>query len=80
MSEITSFHDFISKHPMYHKDIARLLGVTVSAVDKWSTGARPITPRTLTQLNTIHQRFVDNPKLRAEFIKQSPEVRNQNSG
>ncbi|QKQ75668.1 helix-turn-helix transcriptional regulator [Nostoc sp. TCL240-02] len=67
--EIQSLHDFLSFHPMYQHQLAQLMGVTTSAVEKWSRGDRSLTSRTLTQLNTLHERLNHNPELREKYVR-----------
>ena len=50
MPEITSLNDFFIKHPMYHRSLAELMGVSTSIVDKWSNGDRKVNQRTLNEL------------------------------
>ncbi|WP_341529964.1 helix-turn-helix transcriptional regulator [Nostoc sp. UHCC 0302] len=69
MTEIKNLHEFLGKHPMSHRDLAKLLCVSLSVVDKWSNGSRRITPRTIEQLNKIHESFLQNPQLRGKYVK-----------
>jgi predicted transcriptional regulator len=68
-AEIQTLHDFFGKHPMYQKTLAQLLGVSQSAVEKWSSGDRPLTQRTLNQLNTLHERFTQNLEVRERYVR-----------
>jgi DNA-binding transcriptional regulator YdaS (Cro superfamily) len=54
---------------MYHRDLAQLLCVSLSAVDKWSNGNRKLTPRTISQLNNLHERLTQNPQLREKYVR-----------
>jgi transcriptional regulator with XRE-family HTH domain len=67
--EIETLHDFLNKHPMYQRQLACLLGVTTSAVEKWSSGDRRLTQRTLNDLNRLHYFLNQNPKIRESYIK-----------
>ncbi len=69
--EIQTLHDFLNKHPMYQHQLAQLLGVTTSSVEKWSSGSRSLTPRTKLQLNTLHERLNQNPEIREKYVKTS---------
>lgn len=58
MSEIRNVNEFFQHHPdLRYKDLARYMGVSVSSVQKWMRGERRITERTISQLNTLHERF-----------------------
>ncbi|OYE02784.1 hypothetical protein [Nostoc sp. 'Peltigera membranacea cyanobiont' 232] len=67
--EIKSLHDFLNKHPMYQRQLALLLGVTTSAVEKWSNGDRRLTQRTINDLNRLHYFLDQNPEIRESYIK-----------
>lgn len=67
--EIKSLHDFLNKHPMYQRQLALLLGVTTSAVEKWSSGDRRLTQRTINDLNRLHYYLNQNPEIRESYIK-----------
>ncbi|WP_414587766.1 hypothetical protein [Scytonema sp. PCC 10023] len=64
-----SLEEFLSKHPMRHEDLARLLGVCVDAVNSWSCKRRNPRPQILTHLATIDERLTLNPELRKAFVK-----------
>lgn len=67
-----SLEEFLTKHPMSHENLARLLGVGVDAVHSWSCGRRSPRPQILTHLATIDERFVINPEMRQAFVKAVP--------
>jgi hypothetical protein len=69
MAEITSLNDFFIFHPMYHRVLAELMGVSTSAVDKWSNGDRRVSQRTLNELNRLHIFLNTNPELRKKYVK-----------
>lgn len=66
--EIQTLHDFLNRHPMYQRQLAQLLGVTTSAVEKWSSGDRRITQRTLNDLNRLHYYLNQNPEIRDSYV------------
>jgi transcriptional regulator with XRE-family HTH domain len=67
-----SVQDFLSKHPMKHEDLARLLGVCVDAVNSWSCGRRNPRPQVLTHLATLDNQLKADPEYRAMFVKSVP--------
>jgi transcriptional regulator with XRE-family HTH domain len=69
MTEITNLNDFLIKHPMYHRSLAELMGVSTSVVDKWSNGDRRINERTLKELNRLHILLNINPEIRNKYVK-----------
>lgn len=69
MTEFTSVNEFLSKHPMTHKKLASILGVSVDAVNNWSCGRRRISKQVLNHLSVLDERFTYNPTLRNEFVK-----------
>lgn len=69
MTEITSLNDFFMKHPMYHRSLAELMGVSTSIVDKWSNGDRRVSQRTLNELNRLHIFLNTNSEIRNKYIK-----------
>ncbi|MBD2565902.1 MULTISPECIES: hypothetical protein [Nostoc] len=69
MPEIESLHDFLGKHPMYHRQLAELMGVKTCTVDRWSNQTRRVTERTLKELNRLHHLLSQNPQLREKYVK-----------
>ncbi|MBD2491955.1 MAG: hypothetical protein KAF91_32785 [Nostoc sp. TH1S01] len=69
MAEITNLNDFFILHPMYHRSLAELMGVSTSAVDKWSNGDRRVNQRTLKELNRLHIFLNTNPQVRNKYVK-----------
>ncbi|UKP01004.1 helix-turn-helix transcriptional regulator [Nostoc sp. UHCC 0870] len=69
MAEITSLNDFFIEHPMYHRSLAELMGVSTSIVDKWSNGDRRVSQRTLKELNRLHIFLNTNPQIRDKYVK-----------
>jgi len=69
MTEITCLNDFFIKHPMYHRSLADLMGVSTSVVDKWSNGDRRISQRTLKELNRLHILLNINSEIRNKYVK-----------
>lgn len=69
MAKITSLNDFFINHPMYHRSLAELMGVSTSAVDKWSNGNRRVNQRTLNELNRLDIFLNANPEIRDKYVK-----------
>ena len=69
-----ALQEFLGKYSMSHKHLARLLGVTVYAIDSWSCGRRKISHQVLNHLKTIDERLTQNPDLINDLIKQDGAV------
>ncbi len=66
----SALQEFLGKYSMSHKHLARLLGVTVYAIDSWSCGRRKISHQVLNHLRTIDERLTQNPELIHDLTKQ----------
>jgi hypothetical protein len=71
MAEIESLHDFLGKHPMYHRQLAELMGVKTCTVDRWSNQTRRVTERTLKELNRLHHLLSQNPQFREQYVNEA---------